>query len=174
MQVWDFQAKERTRPLQQYARTFPKRGAFAGRANALHAVDAADGCVAAFATADGVATVFEPATGQVLFTLRNAHVPGGGRPVLQVPIGAAASGGGSVTAARLSPSGRLLATAGVDNAVKVWDAANEGELLAVFVGHDAPPRMLVWGPGERALVSGGCDAAPHTWLLPVVPADDTQ
>ena len=46
-QVWDFQCKERTRPLQQYARVFPKRGAFDGRVNALHAVDRdADGALA--------------------------------------------------------------------------------------------------------------------------------
>ena len=37
-QVWDFQAAERTRPLQQYARAFPKKTAFAGRVHALQAI----------------------------------------------------------------------------------------------------------------------------------------
>jgi hypothetical protein len=44
--VWDFQCKERTRPLQQYARVFPKRGAFTGRIHALQAAEGADGPLA--------------------------------------------------------------------------------------------------------------------------------
>ena len=41
-QVWDFQVKERTRPLQQYARAFPKSAAFAGRVHALHCAEGED------------------------------------------------------------------------------------------------------------------------------------
>ena len=68
-----------------------------------------------FATGDGTVTIFEPASKQPLFTLRRPHAPGVAR------TGAPAPGGGAATAtaAQLSPSGRLLATAGVDNAVKV-------------------------------------------------------
>ena len=68
-----------------------------------------------FTTGDGTITVFEPASKQPLFTLRRPHAPG------MVRSGNLAADGGSATAtaAQLSPSGRLLATAGIDNAVKV-------------------------------------------------------
>ena len=72
-------------------------------------------CASQFATGDGTVCVFEPVSKQPLFTLRRPHAPG------MVRSGAPAAGGGSATAtaAQLSPSGRLLATAGIDNAVKV-------------------------------------------------------
>jgi WD40 repeat protein len=158
-QVWDFQCKERTRPLQQYARVFPKRGAFTGRFQALQAANGADGplavvrtladafciklapaqctlhacrpadassgtrCIhAQFAAGDGSVTVLEPATGQVLFTLRDAHAPSASRPGAHPAGGGGGIRGGAMrgtaTAACLSPSGRLLATAGVDNTIK--------------------------------------------------------
>jgi WD40 repeat protein len=101
-------------------------------------------------------TVFEPATAQVLFTLRGAHAA---RP----------GAGGAVTAARLSHSGRLLATAGADAAVRLWDAS-DGALLAALAGHGAPPRALAWAPGDRALASGGGDATPRVWAAPHPPA----
>ena len=68
-----------------------------------------------FATGDGTVCVFDSVSKQPLFTLRRPHAPG------MVRSGTPAAGGGSATAtaAQLSPSGRLLATAGIDNAVKV-------------------------------------------------------
>ncbi len=121
LQVWDFQAVERTRPLQQYTRAFPARAAFAGRVHALQAAAAAadegEAPLALFATGDGLVTVFAPASGQVQFTLRGEHAPRGARGA---GIGAPVSA--TVTAARLSPCGRLLATAGVDNAIKACNA----------------------------------------------------
>jgi hypothetical protein len=120
LQVWDFQAVERTRPLQQYTRAFPARAAFAGRVHALQAAAAAadegEAPLALFATGDGVVTLFAPASGQVQFTLRGEHAPRGARG----SVGAAVSA--TVTAAQLSPCGRLLATAGVDNAIKARNA----------------------------------------------------
>ena len=189
--MWDFQCKERTRPLQQYSRAYPKTRAFAGRVHALHAVAAPEATVAVvraawlmtqrsaahatathcaacaqFAAGDGAVSVFEPATGQVLFSLQRPHAA---QPVRAAPAGAPAASA-TVTAACLSPSGRLLATAGVDNAVKVWDAS-DGALLCNLVGHSAPPHSLVWAPDDRVLVSGGgADTAPRAWAAPA-PAD---
>ena len=142
------------------------------------------GASAQFATGDGTVTVFEPASKQPLFTLRRPHAPGVAR------TGAPAAGGGSATAtaAQLSPSGRLLATAGIDNAVKVrhmralkpcanrdascfapttqiWDA-DEGALVCSLVGHSAPPRALVWAADESMLASGAGDATPRVWAMP--------
>jgi hypothetical protein len=127
--------------------------------------------------------VFEPASKQPLFTLRRPHAPG------VVRLGTPAPGGGSATAtaAQLSPSGRLLATAGIDNAVKargrgvwsplqhvltlcsaaaqIWDA-DEGTLVCSLVGHSAPPRALAWAADERMLASGAGDATPRVWAVP--------
>jgi len=45
-QVWDFQVKERTLPLQQYARVLPAKGVYGGRVHALHVVVGSDGPLA--------------------------------------------------------------------------------------------------------------------------------
>jgi hypothetical protein len=128
-------------------------------------------------------TVFEPASKQPIFMLRRPHAPGVTR------IGTPAPGGGSATAtaAQLSPTGRLLATAGIDCAVKardcsvrpsahheltpcsaaaqIWDA-EEGTLVCSLVGHSAPPRVLAWAADERMLASGAGDATPRVWAVP--------
>jgi hypothetical protein len=49
-QVWDFSVQERTRPLQQYAASFPKKAPYFGRVTGLHTVDddgTSDGALAA-------------------------------------------------------------------------------------------------------------------------------
>jgi hypothetical protein len=96
------------------------------RLRLLHAIDAVHDkglthrALPQCATGDGMVTVFEPASKQPLFTLRRPHAPGVTR------IGTPAPGGGSATAiaAQLSPSGRLLATAGIDCAVKARDCSS--------------------------------------------------
>ena len=45
-QVWDFQVKERTLPLQQYARVLPAKGVYGGRVHAMHALVGHDGPLA--------------------------------------------------------------------------------------------------------------------------------
>jgi len=46
LQVWDFQVKERTLPLQQYARVLPAKGVYGGRVHAMHATVGHDGPLA--------------------------------------------------------------------------------------------------------------------------------
>jgi hypothetical protein len=46
LEVWDFQVKERTLPLQQYARVLPAKGVYGGRVHALHVVVGSDGPLA--------------------------------------------------------------------------------------------------------------------------------
>ncbi len=170
---------------------FPKKNAYLGRVHALHTAAGPDGPLAAVrpvlrcgvllphqhrfcmqvAIGDGTLLVIDTSMGKTLFTQRGAHacaplplasshsLPAG--KALQQPSA-------SVTAACLSPCGRLAASAGVDNAVRVW-STDEGALLATFVGHAAPPKGLLWSADAALLASGGGDAAPRVWRVPTLP-----
>ena len=98
--------------------------------------------------------MWEPATTQVLFSLRAPH---------------ATPRSPATTAAALSPCGALLATAGADCAVRLW-SCDDGALLSCLVGHSAPPSLLCWAPDGRALASGGGDDPPRVWAVPAVDA----
>jgi WD40 repeat protein len=60
---------------------------------------------------------------------------------------------GGLTAVAFAPDGRLLATAGRDRAVRVWDAA--GKAVRVLKGHAGPVTCLAFAPDGRALAAGG-------------------
>ena len=180
-QVWDFGVQERTRPLQQYAACFPKKVPYFGRVTGLHTVDdEGDGalaavrtchsaraltfrihshacCCAQISTGGGTLTVLDPATCKALFTTTGAHV---------FTPGSSSRGSASITALRLSPTGRHVATAGVDAAVRVWETG-EGRQALCLVGHAAAPTTLLWSPDGRTLLSGGGSDALRVWRVPL-------
>lgn len=59
---------------------------------------------------------------------------------------------GEVHGLAFSPDGALLAPAGQDGAVRVWDATR-GEELAAFEGQGVPVRAVAFSPGGGELVS---------------------
>lgn len=62
----------------------------------------------------------------------------------------------TVMALAYSPDGTTLATAGFDQKVGLWNAA-DGRLVAWLEGHTKPVRAVAFSPDGRLLASGGSD-----------------
>jgi WD40 repeat protein len=69
---------------------------------------------------------------------------------------------GSVQAVAADAEGRLLASAGDDNLVRVWDLTT-GALRREFAGHSLAVKALAFGPDGRALASAGADHCVRLW-----------
>jgi WD40 repeat protein/serine/threonine protein kinase len=69
---------------------------------------------------------------------------------------------GSVRALAYSPEGNLLAGAGDDGTIRVWEAGSL-RLVRLLVGHDRAIRSLTWSPSGVYLASAGEDAAIRLW-----------
>jgi WD40 repeat protein len=67
-----------------------------------------------------------------------------------------------VNCAALSPDGRFVATANVDNTAKIWDAAT-GKLVRSLSGHPAAVRSVTFSPDGRRIASGGVDGSLRIW-----------
>jgi WD40 repeat protein len=66
--------------------------------------------------------------------------------------------------AAFSPDGTLLATAGVQSRVNVWNFADRSVKLP-FDGHSGGVKCLAFSPDGRRLISGGADGTIRLWDL---------
>ncbi|MCX7789868.1 MAG: SH3 domain-containing protein, partial [Chloroflexaceae bacterium] len=71
---------------------------------------------------------------------------------------------GAVTSVRFSPDGSLIATAGIDHTIRVWDTATRRQFHQLE-GHSGPVRALAFSPTGLTLASGGDDLAVRLWRV---------
>lgn len=81
----------------------------------------------------------------------------GGKLVREYATGAGTGGG-----VAFSPDGRLLAAAGPDGVISLFDVAT-GQALRHLAGHDSATHALAFSPDGRLLASGGHDAQLAVW-----------
>jgi WD40 repeat protein len=70
----------------------------------------------------------------------------------------------SVHGVDFSPDGRVVATAGFDRRVILWDRVS-GELLAELRGHAAKVSDVAFARDGRVLASAGSDSMVRLWRL---------
>ena len=70
----------------------------------------------------------------------------------------------AVSSASYSRDGRLIATAGNDNVIKIWDAPS-GKLIKTLRGHGGRVRSCEFSPDGRFLLSGSHDGQAKVWSL---------
>jgi hypothetical protein len=70
-----------------------------------------------------------------------------------------------VTTVAFSPDGKLIASGGYDDAVKVWDTAT-GALLRSFTGHTGIVWAVGFSPDGRWIASASADKTVKVWRTP--------
>jgi WD40 repeat protein len=72
---------------------------------------------------------------------------------------------GSINSMDLTSDGKYIVSAGEDKLVRVW-LYDEGQVIAIGVGHSAPIQRAKFSPCERYILSVSSDGAILTWHSP--------
>src|SRR5207302_1682595 len=68
----------------------------------------------------------------------------------------------AVNACAISPDGRLLATAGQDKSVRLWDTRTR-QVIRTLEGHTGPVRAVAFSKDGRTLATGSDDNSAKLW-----------
>jgi WD40 repeat protein len=94
---------------------------------------------------------------------------GNGRPVGGLLAAAGKNGGadgpGRLLGLAYSPDGRLLATAGADGAVRLWNPHRLHSVGEPLTGHAGAVTSVAFSPDGRLLASSGTDGTIRVWLM---------
>lgn len=70
---------------------------------------------------------------------------------------------GLVNAVAAAPDNSLIATAGADGTVRLWNLKRQGEVGAIFTGHPSPVMAVAFAPDSKTLASADADGHVHVW-----------
>ncbi|PJF47708.1 MAG: hypothetical protein D6709_04255 [Chloroflexi bacterium] len=126
------------------ARAFPNEGAFRHPAAVADARFSSDGRYLLTAGRDGVARLWDIASGEVITALRG-HL-------------------GQVTRVAFSPTGGQIATASTDRTARIWNLGT-GRIITVLAGHTGIVNDVAFSPNGELLVTGSADRTVRVWDL---------
>lgn len=113
-----------------------------GHPGDIVAVVYSDGATLVTAGTDGLAKLWDVATGNVRADLAGHK--------------------GKVVCLAVSPDGKTVATGGEDRTVKLWNT-RDGSSLSTLEGHSAAVTALAFAPDGKTLASGSVDTKIRIW-----------
>lgn len=152
--MWDAERVNMQVPLRAYSREFPhKQIPYKGPINDLDVFETVEGgLLIALALQEGSMTVIDVDADATLYTMNDTHT-----------IRHAHSTQSCVFAVRFSPTGRFVATAGIDGSVQIWDAEDGTHLHTLRSGVEEQVKALSWALDESTLASGGDSGTAILW-----------
>jgi WD40 repeat protein len=125
-----------------------------------------DGSILASGGADNRIRLFDPATGKEIRRLAGHKPrefdPDDNRKSAFAPL-VRSVGAGNVTCIVFSPDGKMLASGGWDDTIRLWDVNTGAELRKIYA-HQAMVAAVVFSPDGKALASrGGLDGSVRLW-----------
>jgi len=124
---------------------------------------APDGRTIATANADGSVSLWETLTGKVRLEIKTEQEDG---PIVRALIAALPDAmvppKRTLAAMAFSPDSRVLAGAGADGAISLWDAVT-GERIGKLAGHQGEITALTFTADSKTLLSGSGDTSALAW-----------